>query len=159
MINIAAALTTLAACLCVQLEEDGSPELCFCGVLPGSQVSHDVWPECADDGGGMAWVRLITAYPAVAPGRQIETADNCRTSLGFDIEVGVVRHIELDVDTDPVVVAAAFEQQMKDLVSMVKAIQCCEAFDSKDAVLSQYTPNGPQGGMFGGSFTVMVHTP
>lgn len=158
MIDVADLMTTLAACLCVQIENDGSPAPCFCGVVPGSQATFDFMGGCGEDD-GMAWVRLATSYPATAPGIVSQTPNNCGVSIGVDLEVGIVRTMNLELDQDPSSAAAAAMQQVKDMQTIVRAINCCSAIPTKDTVLGPYVPLGPGGGVVGGSFTVMVHQP
>lgn len=157
-------LTELAACLCAQIQNDGLVTPCWCGVYPGSQVVADFMPECFGTEGvsdGMAWARLVTAYPAFAPGRPVEDpAESSVAGIGYDIEVGIARSISLDEDGTTVEVAAAsVADQLDDMLAARRAIQCCVALERGDFILGQYTPFGPQGGMVGGGWTVMVMVP
>jgi hypothetical protein len=161
MNRISDMLAELATCLCAQIVEDGSPETCFCGVLAGETVIADYTGECADGGPcGQAWVRLITAYPASGVGLLDETPGNCGSELGIDIEVGILRCFpspdeDGSAPTADEMLAAAF-QQHQDILTLHRAIYCCNAISSKDAVVSSYTPMGPLGGLYGGRLTVMV---
>lgn len=155
-------LTDLAACLCVTLEDWGLPTPCFCGVLPGLNVALDYFGGCEDGscGNGMAWVRLNSVYPAIGVGIQSQTAGNCGTTLGIDIEIGVVRCISAGEDDGGPVPAqeladAAFLQS-QDALAMRAAVACCAPLTSRDYVLGIYTPYGPEGGAVGGTWTMVV---
>jgi hypothetical protein len=156
-------MVSLAACLCEQAAEDGSPEMCFCGVLPGDTVVADYVGEgCSDSVCGMAWVRLITAYPASGVGVVNENIGNCGSQLGIEIEIGMLRCFPApEDDGEPPAkeeMLAASAQQTDDMFTMLKAISCCDSLSSKDYVLSAYTPAGPMGLVYGGTFTVMLAT-
>lgn len=149
-------LTDLAACLCAQIEKDGSPPTCFCGVIPGDTAVADYAGDC-DVACGMAWVRLVSSYPAVGVGRVDETAGNCSASLGFDVELGIMRCINVPEDGGPPSDAELLEStrlQTADMMTMWRAVACCPSLSSKDFMLSGYQPMGPLGGMVGGGFTI-----
>lgn len=149
-------LTDLAACLCAQIEKDGGPEPCFCGVIPGDAAVGDYAGDC-DEKCGMAWVRLVAAYPATGVGVADETAGNCSASLGFDVEVGILRCIPIHDDGSPLTPEEATDAttlQVADMLTMWRAITCCEAITSKDYILGGYAPMGPLGGLVGGGFQI-----
>lgn len=153
-------MTQLAACLCAQIREDGSPEPCFCGIVAGDTAIGDYAGECEEEGTcGMAWVRLTTAYPATGVGVVSEEVGNCSSTLGYELEVGILRCFPVNDDGNPPTAAemlAAAEQQHADLLTMHRAIFCCSAVSSKDSIVSTYTPSGPLGGLYGGTMTVML---
>jgi hypothetical protein len=149
-------LTDLAACLCAQIEADGGPPTCFCGVIPGDAAVGDYAGDC-DEKCGMAWVRLIMAYPATGVGAPDETVGNCSASLGFDVEVGILRCIDVPEDgsAPPAEEQVATTQlQVADMMTMWRAINCCEALPNKDFILGAYQPMGPLGALVGGNFTL-----
>jgi hypothetical protein len=153
-------MVDLAACLCEQAQADGNGNLCFCGVLPGDAVVADYVGEGCDDRSGMAWVRLITAYPSSGVGVVDETVGNCGSELGFEVEVGMLRLIAAPEDDgtppDSSEMLKATALQTDDMFTMIKAITCCPALTSKDFSLSTYAPTGPMGLVYGGTFTVML---
>lgn len=162
MTSIYTTATQLAACLCAQLVTDNIDDdvdlghMCFCGVIGGQQAVHDFFPTC-DDKDGFAWVRLGLGYPAKTPGVADQNPDNCNLSLGFDLEVGVVRTFTCDAEG----YSAADHAEMAristhDLYTMVRAIRCCDAIESPDMVLGQYTPIGPSAFIYGGSWELHV---
>lgn len=149
-------MTDLAACLCAKI--DPNDEMCACGIVPGTQVAADMGS--CDHACGQAWVRLITAYPAVAPGvGPSDPSAACGTFLGADIEIGVVRCIEVPLDGSPPdsgMLEAATIQQIDDLALMRSVIACCDGLADIDYVLGTYSPIGPQGLVAGGTWTLSV---
>jgi hypothetical protein len=153
-------LTSLATCLCSQIKDAGGPELCFCGVVPGaSAIMEYAGDDCSAES-GMAWVRLMAAYPADGVGVPSETAGNCGASIGLDIELGIMRKVEVpDADGTPPDAASLLAASLlaaQDILTMRRAVACCAALPNKDYILSGYTPMGPMGGMVGGWWTLAV---
>ncbi len=149
-------LSALAACLCAQITTDGSPATCFCGVIPGEAAVAEYTGDC-NDKCGMAWVRLASMYPAAVLGRVDETPANCSASLGFDIEIGILRCIRVPEPNDPLTAAELEEAatlQSNDALTMWRAVLCCDAINSKDVMLGGYTAMGPMGGMIGGTWGI-----
>ncbi len=159
MNRITELLTEVATCLCAQIATDGSPPLCFCGVLPGEATVADYASECGEQC-GMAWVRLTSAYPATGTGVPSEEPGNCTASTGLEIEVGILRcFLGMGEDGGPPAPAemlAAAEQQHADILTMMRAIYCCAAIPTKDAVVGTYAPTGPLGGLYGGVLPVSL---
>lgn len=159
--RIADVLTDLAACLCAELTPDGAegPDMCFCGVMPGAQPAMML--SCADGNcKGQAWVRLTGAYPAVAPAIQSEVGTGgCGTFLGFDIEVGIARCIEVPYDGQAPTVEmqeAAVIAQVDDIQTIRKVIACCPTLRELEYELGTYIPIGPEGVVVAGFWTVSV---
>lgn len=155
-------LETLVTCLCAQIIADGSPEPCFCGLMPGETALGD-YTSC-DDRDGMAWVRLITAYPSTSLGAASTSPNNCSVMLGADIEVGVLRNLPVGGrDGSPPTqdeMNAATAQIVLDAESARRAILCCnDSLDVIDIMLGSWTPAGPQGGLGGGSWTCAIQVP
>lgn len=156
MASIATVLTNLAACLCAQITEDESPETCFCGVVPGGAVIAEYAGDC-DDTDGMAWVRLASTYPAESVGVAVQRVGNCSVGIGFDVEVGMLRRYPLQAEAlDESVLLELLDQQVKDMTTMRRAIQCCTALPNKDYILGSYTPAGPTGDLIGGIWALYV---
>lgn len=158
MATISEILSGLAACLCAQITEDDSPETCFCGVIPGGGVVADYAGDC-DDVNGMAWVRLITSYPAQSVGQALQQVGNCSVGVGIDVEIGMLRRYPLDAEAlDEATLLELVDQQIKDMHTMRKAVQCCagNSFGNKDYILGSYTPVGPDGDLVGGTWTLYL---
>lgn len=154
-------MVDIATCLCAQAKVNGSPDFCFCGVLPGEVVVADYIGEgCTDDVCGMAWVRLVTGYPSSGVGRVNENVGNCSSELGIDLEIGMLRCLPVsDNDGEPPTpeeMLAATSQQTDDMFTMLQAVTCCSSLSSKDFILSAYSPMGPDGGVVGGTFLVYL---
>jgi len=150
-------LNELAICLCSEIIAADVPDVCFCGVVPGDAAALDYLGDCSDLC-GMAWVRLVTAYPSA----QVATPDaqprNCSALLGFDVELGIARCAptmrENGEPPSQAEQSAAFELQMTDMMIMRRAVACCR--DSNNWVLGGYTPFGPQGMAVGGVWTLSM---
>lgn len=155
MATVTDLLTGLASCLCATLTEAERPETCFCGVLPGQTAIAEYAGDCDRD--GMAWVRLITSYPAVGVGIAATNVGDCAVGTGIDVEVAVMRRYPVTVEgLDEAEALEAVQGQVDDMNLMRKAIQCCDAFGNKDYILGGYQPLGPIGDMVGGSWTVYL---
>jgi hypothetical protein len=149
-------MTDLAACLCVENENCGSPDLCYCGVTPGSVPIDMSGLGC--DPAGQGWVRLTTGFASTTVGLPDTTPNGAeRAGVGFGLEVGILRHFPVAAEplTDEEIVEAS-EQQIKDMLTIRTAILCCSALKKQDYILGSYTPLGPAGGLVGGSWLVTV---
>lgn len=152
-------LEDLSACLCSTLADAKGPELCFCGVLPGDTVDEGL-AAVGSCSGGMAWVRLANSY-ASTTFPDADAIAGCSVLLAAQFEIGVLRPIILGNDrrnptSDELV--AATRVQLSDMTAMHRAIRCCVGGSEVDFVyaLGDYTPEGPDGGLLGGSWTLTV---
>ena len=130
--------------------------MCFCGIVPGADVALDYAGDC-DDVCGMAWVRLVTAYPSVHRAARRNGPATARAGIGIDVEIGIVRCIDVGDGTDPpdpADLAAAAVLQIADMMAMWRAVTCCRP--SKDWIIGTYTPFGPQGGLVGGTLPLAI---
>lgn len=144
-------MADLSTCLCSQIISDGLPSLCFCGVVPGNAVALDYVGECDDEVCGMAWVRLMAAYPASTIGQASTRPGNCSTGIGIDVEIGIIRCFDAgdgQTPPDPAELTAAAALANADMLAMWRAVSCCRR--SKDFVIGSYVPYGPEGGVYGG---------
>lgn len=149
--DISAILADLSTCLCAQILTDDLPPVCVCGVLPGDEVALDYAGDC-DDACGMAWVRLTTAYPSVSVGVPTGVPGNCTTAIGVEIEMGIVRCLDVGEGGTPPEFAsltASAVLQVADMMAMWRAVHCCQ--NARDFIIGQYVPIGPQGGLIGGT--------
>lgn len=150
-------MTDLATCLCAQIEADGLPPFCFCGVVPGEAAILDYAGDC-DPLCGMAWVRLAGAYPSMIVGAPDVSLGNCGAALGGDIEIGTMRCVPGSDDSgnppSDAELLLATSLQIADAEAIRKAIICCPGH--KDFTIGQYTPVGPAGGMVGGAWLLSV---
>lgn len=157
--TIASRLQELADCLCAQVTTDGLPGLCFCGVVPGEAAAADYISDSCDDC-GMAWVRLVSVYPSAGVGIADTTIGNCSKELGFDVEIGIMRCYVVGDGrgnpTPPEEVREAAALAALDAETMWRAVACCPAITSKEYVMGQYQPLGPEGGVVGGVWTLSM---
>lgn len=145
-------LTELAACLCATI--DGGDKMCFCGVMPGSDW-YDLTGEC-EGRCGMAWVRLAGAYPSFTLPTPVTTLQ-CDAPIALQVEMGVVRCFDApDSGQAPTAaqLATLMAQQHKDMLDMRKAVLCCDSFD--EYIFATWAPIGPEGGIYGGTWGVVV---
>lgn len=152
--KIAVILEAVADCLCQQIADDGRPEVCFCGVVPGALAVADLVGNCGDIC-GMAWVRMEQMYPATTVGVPNGDPGNCGKALAIDFEVGMLRCSE-PTESDPAGLLQSTEDQIADAETMFRAVRCCPALPSADTVVGPYTPLGPDGGTVGGTMLVSV---
>lgn len=148
-------ITSLASCLCQTLVDRGLPPVCICTPFPGEDIATDYVTEDA----GMAWVRLVSAYPSTAfPSPNAEAT--CTSPLAFEIELGVAYCAPIgDSDGSAPTFADQFESvetQLAAMAAMRVAMQCCFPGNRIDVVLGQYTPMGPQGAVVGGVWSLFV---
>lgn len=138
----------MRVCLCAQFEVDGPP-LCFCGLVPGSDVALEYMGDCGERC-GMAWVQITGAYPASGIGVPDITPSNCRKAIGVDVQIGVARCMPVGNEQgEPPTegqLREAVEQQVKDMMSVRAAILCCSA---EDLIAGPVVPFGPEGGVYG----------
>jgi hypothetical protein len=152
-------LTVLAACLCEQIRVSGLPETCFCGVVPGEAVVAAYAGNCTKKC-GMAWVRLVSTYPASGVNVPNEEARNCGAGIGYGVEAGILRCAHIGTEERPPTASeqmADAQLQIADMLVIRRAVACCPG--SRDWILGTYTPAGPQGGLFGGVWTMEMWMP
>lgn len=150
-------LVEFTSCIGAALED-----ICSFGLTIGeSYVPFDPDPddeECDTDEAvcSQAWVRVASVNPAYAVDG---FGGDCGAVLTLNIEVGVIRCVEIPEDGEAptatdVLVAAL--QSMDDMRRIHCAAMECGSFDTISA--GAWTPFGPRGGQYGGSwqFTVEV---
>ena len=104
---------------------------------------------------------LATGFPSITFPEPDSQPDNCRSLLAATIELGVTRSIAVpksrqSPNFDELV--AATRLQLSDMTAMHRAILCCLNDDEKDRkmILLDYAPNGPEAGLYGGTWTLTV---
>ena len=145
------AMVALSDCLCTELTvAELLPDDCFCGILPGAQVAWDY-------GNGMAWVRLVNAFPsATFPVQEQTPRGSCQSPIAAELEVGVLNCAPgisaqgaLPTQDDQF---EASRLQIATMTAVRRAIMCC---DIEALFLGAYTPLGPEG-LVGGTWQVFV---
>jgi len=152
------ALVQLTDCLCAELVKSGLPPTCICSPMPGEAIAADYVSPTQ----GMAWVRVAGVYPTSAFPAQEQTAAGCLLPMAVSLEVGVLycAPVTEGRSNNPPGLAQMFDStrlQMAAMAAMLRAIECCLGSANRKGVsLGGYTPNGPGGGVVGGSWTVTV---
>lgn len=152
----------LAAAVELELRDSGLADVAFAGVRPGEEVAFDY---VEDDSCGQAWVRLSTAVPSSSFPTQNESPMMNWVGVATEFEVGIVRCIPVE-DARPLTVEeylSATSDQLADMAAMRRAI--CKYLmglaqlpkGKREWILGAYSPLGPEGGGFGGSWTVAVY--
>lgn len=151
-------LAELLECLTAEIRERGrQDEYCSITIQPGNQVVFDF----GDDGcTGMAWVRLVSANPTVSFPSADTSPDNCAYTLAFTVEVGMIGPApQLDTTLGEYVVPTdveLFEASMRQLEEMQMMHAALKKADIPEKVIGDYTPQGPDGGVLGGTWTLSI---
>jgi hypothetical protein len=153
-------LLDLAGCLRDTIDQLGLPEPCFTAVLPGAEVAMDYCGPCGadDDKCGMAWVRLVEAFPSLNFPNQDTSLSACSAPLAYTVELGIARCIPVGDDAgnppDWTELMAAAQLQVADGRAMRMSLACC--YGQKGWVLGTYRSWGPQGGCVWGTWEAWV---
>jgi hypothetical protein len=159
MRSINVMLAELLEALTAQIRAKGrEDDYCSITVQPGNAVVFDFGPESGCK--GSAWVRLVAANPTASFPAANVGINNCAYSLAFICEVGMIApapvledHLgNLSVPDDTELFDAAM-RQAEEMQMMFDAIR---AADIPEKVLGDYTPQGPDGGVLGGTWTVTI---
>lgn len=155
-----ATMAALAECLCGQIKDpaNGVPDVCSCGIVPGDNMAPGLMDGNCAITCGQAWVRMVGAYPMKGVGQPDTSLGNCGAQVGADVELGIVRCIDVGDErgTPPEVLLAAAQLQYADALVMRKAVLCCDAVPFRDTIMGNYTPLGPAGGMVGGQWLISI---
>lgn len=160
--RIASRVNALAACLCASIPAEDAEKMCLCGVIPGAANIASY----AGTAGDMAWVRLLNAYPSNQPGQLAQALGNCDSSRGMDVEIGILRCYDIPEDGEALSQEQVNEMsaiQLADLGYIWSAVSCCgsdpndpDHWTSKDWLMANYVPLGPDGGLYGGQITLYM---
>lgn len=150
-------LAELLECLTAEIKAKGREDrYCSITVQPGNAVVFDFADECA----GTAWIRMVSANPTVSFPTPATSVDNCVQTLAFTVEVGMIGPAPQLDDTlgefivpDDVEMFEASMRQLEELQMMYDAIRKA---DIPEKVIGDYAPQGPEGGVMGGTWTVVV---
>lgn len=159
MLTINQILAELLESLAAQIRAKGrADQYCTITVQPGNAVVFDFGPESGC--GGTAWVRLVSAHPSVSFPNPDLTQDNCAHSLAYLVEVGMVRpaplmedHLGVFTVPEDTVLFEAAMRQGEELQMMYDAIGAARV---PEKIIGDYSPQGPEGGVVGGLWTVTV---
>lgn len=142
--------------LLVSQRED-APDLCSVTVAPGAQAVYDYGAESC---GGMLWTRLNTANPTSDfPAADGTNMNNCGLTLAYHGEIGLLRPGSLPemnnlnvIMPDDATLFNESQRQLGDMRDMYDALKIIGS-EMDDFVIRSYTPEGPDGGAVGGSWT------
>lgn len=146
------ALVAFAGCICQALSD-----ICSCSLTIGETYvpfRPDEDDDCPEDEEicSQAWVRVGSIQPS--PGAVEGWEGNCALSLDLVLEVGVLRCIEIPEDGEAPYaedVLTAAMQSMSDMNTILCAALGCEVWASIN--VGTWTPMGPLGGQYGGTWT------
>lgn len=150
-------MTAIAECLCTELIASGLPPTCLCGVLPGEAIDASY----VTTSEGMAWVRLANAFPyTVFPNANL-AGNPCVMPLAYELEIGALwcAPVARDSRGNPPTVEdqyATTQIQVAAMAAMHRAIVCCLPYERAQVAMGQYTPSGPEGGVVGGVWSLVV---
>jgi len=146
------ALVALHECFCAELTKSGLNDGCECIMLPGI---GDVAAE-PEPGKGFGWVGITSISPySIFPQPDASLANTARPIMA-SATIGVIRCLEVSRNgPSPESLLGYLDKQMADMAAMRRAVICCTD-DSRDMVLGPYEPIGPEGGIFGGLWTVSI---
>lgn len=147
------ALVAFTGCVGSALED-----ICTYGLTIGeAYVPFDPDPEddCEDDEAAcsQAWVRVMNITPTTSEGWD----NDCAVAMRIDLEVGVLRCLELKEEGEAPTASEMLEaamQAMTDMNALYCAAMACDVWDAIDS--GQWSPMGPMGGQYGGTWTFTV---
>lgn len=159
MMTLKEMLAELLESLTAQIRAAGkADDYCAITVYPGTMIPFDFGPDtgCA----GTAWVRLVTASPTVSFPSPDAGIDNCGYSLAYVVEMGMVGPAPILEDhlgnfvlpTD----VEQFDAAMRVADELAMMHRAIKAADIPLLVLGDYSPQGPEGGVLGGTWTLTI---
>src|SRR5690606_35668319 len=137
-------LVALRDCLEAQIKSSGLPEVCCVDIVPGAVADYS-------SGKDFAWMRLALAAPVTT------TAQTCQSPLQAQVEVGIMRCLPVPSTGRPLsseTMRGLTQIQLADMAAMRRAVTCCGGIE--DATLVQYLPQGPEGAIYGGTWTAII---
>jgi hypothetical protein len=153
--RLAKVIADLTDCVCELLATKGGGATCWCGYVPGIEVSWDGCGECDRGGCGMGYVSVQSVFPSSAlPAPDFGTT--CEGPLAAQLVVGALRCIPIGDDEVPDAkdMMEAGLAIIADMGALHEAIACC--MGDREYVVGQYDSLGPEGGCAGGQWTVTV---
>lgn len=159
MMSLNAILAELLESLTAQIRKAGKQDdYCSITVQPGNAVVFDFGPESGC--GGIAWVRLVSANTTVSFPNSDVTVDSCAYTLAYTVEMGMAapapimeNHLGAFVLPEDTELFDAAMRQSDELEMMFTALKLARI---PEKIIGDYTPQGPEGGVMGGSWTVLV---
>lgn len=136
-------------------------DICSYGLTIGEAYvpfNPDEDDECDDDEAmcSQVWVRVAGVSP-LPNGAEGWGGDPCAVSFQMDLEVGVIRCVEIPEDGEAptaMEVTVAGLQALEDMNTLQCAAMECEVWES--ITIGSWVPLGPLGGQYGGVWTFTV---
>ena len=152
-------MAALLESLTAEIRKAGKEEdFCAISIYPGTAVPVDFGPESGCR--GTAWVRLVGANPSVSFPNADNGINNCVYTLAYTVEMGMVGPAPVMEDRlgnfvvpDDVEQFEASMRMMGELEMMHRAIKNAGI---DQLILGDWTPQGPEGGVMGGLWTMMI---
>lgn len=133
-------------------------DYCSVTIQPGTAVVFDFGPE--SDCRGTAWVRLVSANPTASFPAPDTTVNNCISLLAYTVEMGALFPAPVMEETlgafilpEDIELFEASMRQVREMTMMHKALKAAAI---PEKVLGDYAPIGPEGGVLGGTWTLVV---
>lgn len=158
-------LALLSECLCQELAATGGPGLCYCGLWLGSAAPPLGVADCKDKDCGVAWVRLVSAFPSgIFPTPDQEGVTRCASPMVYQVEIGVARCAPRPegraMFPDAQAMFEANRLYMSDMRAAARALRCCLPEANKKAggseilvALGAWDPLEYAAGKSGGTWT------
>jgi hypothetical protein len=152
-------MAALLESLMAEMRAAGTAEsMCMSTIYPGADIPLDFGPESGC--GGTAWLRLVSANPTANFPTAASSINNCHYSLAYTVEMGIARpapvmedHLGNFTVPDDVEQFDAANALMDDMALMHRAIR---GAGLDQLILGDWTPQGPAGGVMGGTWTLVV---
>lgn len=162
-LDLAALVVRLKTCVCAALvgpDEDNPLWTGQCCIWPSSQVA---WDNCCESG-GQAWVALQSGVPTSRfPAADTSPIICSSRNLAFTIEVGVIRCVNAEPDTDCDVKEDDVANVIADFQAILSGVVCCLGDDADECAynwtISNIAFRGPDGGCAGSTITLIVEQP
>lgn len=141
-------LESLHSCVCAEINDP----LCMCYIAHGSAEP----PAVPVVGRGVVWVGVNRVFPALGFGVEPEAGtQGCGTGLNAELVLGALRCYSVTRDNPSPDQSLEYTRQMlADMNALRRAALCCAAIEDKE--LGEWTPIGPEGGVYGGVWTLTV---
>lgn len=155
----------LQGCLEVEYARSGIEIGCFSGPLPGAGIESELLT--ANECGAMGFIRLANVYPTNGFPALDEGGGTCESQLAATIEVGLHRIAPTPNRKGLIPKTEWFEaarHTASDMAALRRAIKCCikdfeeETRQDLPFALGTWDAVGPEGGVVGGSWTIVIGT-
>lgn len=152
-------MAALLESLTAEIRAAGKEEdYCAITVYPGTAVPVDFGPESGCR--GTAWVRLVSANPTVSFPAADNRVNNCGYSLAYTVEMGMVGPAPVMTDRLGNFIAPTDVEQFEASLRMFGELEMMHAAirgaGIDQLVLGDWTPQGPEGGIMGGLWTMVI---